>query len=108
MTLALGLPSVAYAQTQISSREFAEWLAYDRIAPLGPERADWRAALIAATVANAFRGRARRAYKVEDFMPRFDGGAAARRDGEELEVMMSQWASMYQAAQRGEGDGDRR
>lgn len=57
---------------RISSRELAEWMAYYEIEPFGEERADVRAALVASTVANVHRGKKRRAYKLDDFMPRFE------------------------------------
>ena len=61
--------TVAKAQREISSAEFAEWIAYDRIDPFGEERADLRAAIIAATVANAFRGKNGKTFMPVDFMP---------------------------------------
>ena len=39
--------SVRRAQAEISSREFAEWIAYSKINPFGEDRADDRAALMA-------------------------------------------------------------
>ncbi len=33
--------------------EFTAWLAYDRISPIGPERADYMAAIIATAVVNS-------------------------------------------------------
>jgi hypothetical protein len=58
---------------RISSRELAEWQAYFRLEPFGEERADLRAAIIAATVANTARDpkRRRRPFRPEEFMPRF-------------------------------------
>lgn len=47
-------------------------MAYERVAgPLGGERGDVQAALIATTVANANRGKGRRA-KLKDFLLRWD------------------------------------
>ena len=63
--------SVRRAQEEISSREFAEWLAYNRLEPWGQERADLRAAIIAATVANCNRGSDTRPFAAKDFMPDF-------------------------------------
>lgn len=46
--------SVARAEREISSREFAEWFALDKLVePFGDERADLRAGIIASTVANS-------------------------------------------------------
>lgn len=56
----------------MGSRELSEWMAYEQIEPFGEQRADLRAAIIAATVANALRGRkSRRRWKPADFMPVF-------------------------------------
>ncbi|MDS1269690.1 DUF4035 domain-containing protein [Lipingzhangella sp. LS1_29] len=58
---------------RISSRELSEWMAYERVTgPLGPERADLHAAIVASTVANANRGKRGRAAKPADFIPRWD------------------------------------
>jgi hypothetical protein len=58
----------------MSSREFAEWMAYYELEPFGEERADLRSAIVASTVANAHRDpkRRRKPFRPLDFMPRFD------------------------------------
>lgn len=57
----------------MSSREFAEWMAFYDLEPFGEEQADLRAGIVASTVANVHRDRKKRskAYKPEDFMPKF-------------------------------------
>ena len=50
---------------------FYEWMEHHRRNPFGEERADLRAAIIAATIANANRGKRGKRYKPKDFMPRF-------------------------------------
>lgn len=62
---------VAEAQQRISAHEFAEWLAYDRLSPFGPEREDWRAGMVASKIVNIFAGKGTRLAKPEDFMPTF-------------------------------------
>jgi hypothetical protein len=64
--------SVRQLLAEVDSRELAEWMAYDRLDPLGDERADYRAAIIAATVANRSRGKGERSYSPADFVPDFD------------------------------------
>ncbi len=49
----------------------AEWIAYNQLEPIGEERADLRAGIIASTVANVHRGK-RKAFKASDFMPKFE------------------------------------
>lgn len=68
---------VAEAQRRIDSREFAEWLAFWRIDPWGPQRADLRIATLAALVANAFRGGRGRPVLPAAFMPFTDKPAPA-------------------------------
>lgn len=63
--------SVAQAQEDIDSREFAGWLAYNEIDPFGEERADLRAGIIASVTANAF-GKRGSSHRPRDFMPDFD------------------------------------
>jgi hypothetical protein len=57
----------------MSSAEFAEWRAYQRlVGPLaGPAREDWRAALVASLIADVNRDRKKRhrPYTPNDFIP---------------------------------------
>lgn len=55
-------------QEEMSSKEFAEWMAYDCICPLEPERGDLQAAVIACVVANYLKGPKGKLRKVEDFL----------------------------------------
>lgn len=60
--------------------EFLDWIAYYELEPFGPERADWNAAMVAATVANANRDPKNRekAFTVKDFIFKIeDKGQAA-------------------------------
>lgn len=57
---------------RISSRELSEWAAYERITgPLGADRGDVQAAIIAATVANTARSKGR-VLQPKDFVPKWD------------------------------------
>lgn len=57
---------------RMPSREITEWQAYERVAgPLGPARADVQSAIVAATVANANRGKGKPATPA-DFIPTWD------------------------------------
>lgn len=58
--------------SRISSRELSEWMEYAKLEPFGEERADLRAGIVAATVANAHRKRGARALRPADFMPRWE------------------------------------
>lgn len=53
---------------RITSRELAEWAAYEReFGPLGLERGDWHAATVSHVVAAAAGGKGR----ITDFLPRW-------------------------------------
>jgi len=64
--------SVSQAQGVINAREFAEWMAYDSLDPIGSTRSDLRAGIIASTIANVNRGKNGQSFKPDDFMPQFD------------------------------------
>lgn len=66
------------------ARLFTEWMIFYNLEPFGEQRADLRAAIVAATIANANRGKNQRAYKVEDFMPRIDADDAREPDNDAL------------------------
>lgn len=57
---------------RISSLELSEWQAFYTIDPFGEERADMRAAMMAANVANAWKDKKQRTFKLKDFMLNFD------------------------------------
>ena len=59
-------------QSELTSREFSEWLAFDRLEPIGPMRSDFASAQICALVANALRGAGGKTYAPIDFMPFLD------------------------------------
>jgi|SRR5699024_10309356 len=63
--------------SRIESRELTEWAAYERVTgPLGPERADIHAGIIASTIANANRGKGGKKAKPKDFIPKWDRPSA--------------------------------
>lgn len=68
----------------IPSRLLSEWMAFARLEPFGEERADLRAGIIAATVANVNRGKKDKPLRAQDFMPKFD----------EVEDDMPDWERM--------------
>jgi hypothetical protein len=57
---------------RVTSRELTEWAAFEReYGPLGPERGDWQAAVVAHTVAMV---NGAKNAKLSDFLPRWNGG----------------------------------
>lgn len=67
LALALGM-TVEELGERMSGRELSEWVAFDRISPIGDERADLRAGIVASVVANAHRTKGE-PFKPADFMP---------------------------------------
>lgn len=60
-------------QSAMSSREFAEWLAFFRLQPYGEMREDFRFARLMALLANVNRDPdTSREFTHEDFMPKFE------------------------------------
>jgi hypothetical protein len=55
-----------------SSRELAEWQAFEReYGPLGPERGDWQAALTAHTLTALMADKKGRQFRLTDFLLRW-------------------------------------
>ena len=63
----------------MSSREFAEWVAYSRIEPFGERRADLRSATVAQVMYNMWRGSSDPAKTAADFMPDFERAKGAQQ-----------------------------
>ena len=72
LSFAYGIP-VPILQEIIGIRHFRELMEYMAIDPQGERRADLRAGIIAATLANVNRGKGTKAYQPKDFMPQFEG-----------------------------------
>ena len=53
-------------------RIFREWMQYAEEEPWGEERADWRSAMIAHTMASIWRGKGQRRSRLSDFLPQFE------------------------------------
>ena len=56
---------------RMSSQELTEWAAFYALEPFGEERADLRAGIISATVANVNRGEKQEPLTAQEFMPKF-------------------------------------
>ena len=80
----------------MSSRELSEWMAFFSLEPWGTEVEDWRAAMIAATVANGYRDpkRRRKPYEPKDFMPRYEVPEAKEQTVEEQTHILKMWARL--------------
>ena len=87
--------TVAELLARVSSRELTEWMAYERLTgPLGGERADHHAALVAQTVANVNRGKRARRHKLSDFLIKWH---QQKQTAQDMLAIFRMWA-----ARRGE------
>jgi hypothetical protein len=80
----MGIP-IGELQERVTSREFAEYWAFHELSPIGPERDDLRAGVVASTIANANRNPKKRSrpYTAAEFTPQFGAPAADEEPDEE-------------------------
>jgi hypothetical protein len=57
---------------RIPARMLLEWMAFYSLEPFGGDTAYLGHAITASTVANVNRGKGKKAFKVDDFMPKFE------------------------------------
>ena len=81
----------------MDERERAEWIAYDRLDPIGQQRGDLNAAIIAHTVASVFCGKGRQP-RVSDFMPDWDTAASGDAGQQSIESMKAVFMAAATAA----------
>ena len=83
--------------SRIDSRELAEWAAYFELEPWGTEVEDWRAGLIASTVANVNRDpkKQKKPYEVSDFMPKRVPEKKTQAPDEQARVM-GMWGRVWE------------
>ncbi len=86
----------------MSSWEFTQWLQYNKLEPFGDERADYRSAIIACTLANIHgRKKGQKPFKPADFMPKFGEVADDRRqDAKEIEATLRGYAIAHNRARK--------
>lgn len=56
-------------ETTLDAAEYDRWMEFWSVEGFGEGKADLRAGIIAATIANCHRGRSVRAFTAQDFMP---------------------------------------
>lgn len=61
--------SVSRCQEEVNSREFLEWLAYQRIEPFGALQEDYRAGVLASLLYNPWRKEGAAGKGPQDFFP---------------------------------------
>lgn len=73
LALALGEPNPDVMLARMPSHVWQEWQRYATLEPWDEVRADWRAAMIAWTMANLWgREKGRPAFTIDQFMPQFN------------------------------------
>lgn len=68
-----------------TSKELTEWIAYLSLEPQGAERTDLGFGIVASTVANSVRKKGQRAFKPEDFIPKY----GVEREQTEEEILIN-------------------
>ena len=79
----------------MTSAQFLEWARYAELEPFDEVRADLRSAIIATVIANVNRGKAQKAYTVDDFMPNYEGKTAKKQTWQEMKAMGLMFAELY-------------
>ncbi len=86
---------------EITSAEFAEWMAYATIEPFGPIREDERAGIVAAIIANVNRDSSTHPepFTVDEFLPRYEGPdpKPSTLDEDKLKRKLETWATSMAA-----------
>lgn len=80
--------TVAELGNRMDAREEMEWIAFWRLEPFGPTAADYRAGVIAATIANVHRGRGQQARQPSDFFPTGDKPSGTMMSPEALQARL--------------------
>jgi len=82
--------SVKQAQKEIDSKEFAEWIVYNRMSPGDPERSDYNFAQLCALLANIHKSKGK-SYGIDDFRLDFAKEASVTKDSEDLKQKLLLW-----------------
>ena len=79
--------------------QLRRWAEYAEVEPWGETRADLRAGIVAATIANVNRGKGARSFKPGDFMPNFE--PRKPQTLKQMRNIFCAFAQAHNAAQRG-------
>ena len=86
--------SVDECQSKISSKEFSEWIAYERISPTDPERQDLRFALLCYHMVHLLGDTKGKNFKITDFLLNFDDSRISLTDEEKRERSRQFWRTI--------------
>ena len=100
--MALGMPR-AEMLARMSSAEITEWAAFALKEPFGSDTGFFGHAITASTIANVNRRKGQRAYKAEDFMPKFE--KKSQSVDEMLQVAQMMTIGLGGTDARGDKDG---
>jgi len=94
--------TVADLDSRLGSAELTEWIAYESMSgPLGQRRHDIQAATIAATIANANRGKGRK-FQLSDFLIPY--GGSDRKSPEQMLAAIKSLNKSMGGEERGRRD----
>lgn len=86
----------------LTAREFDDWGRFFAIEPWGTEE-DWRRnAALSSLIANVNRGKSQRAYRMDDFMPKYGKPSGDRQSPEEQKATMMHIFDRFKKAGRAE------
>jgi hypothetical protein len=83
---------------RMSAQEFSEWWAFYQMEPWGCEVDDFRAGLVAATVANTSRDakKHKKPFQPSDFMPNYETPPVPEQSPEDHERIMGMWGRVWE------------
>jgi len=81
---------------RIDSRELSEWMVYFNLEPWGTEVEDWRAGMVASTIANVNRDEKKRKkpFEPKDFIPQRAKPPVEEQSPEEQAKILKMWAGV--------------
>jgi len=82
---------------RIDSRELTEWQIYFGMEPWGTEVDDWRAGMVASTIANVNRDpkKQKKPFEPKDFMPERVKEPAPEQSPEEQQRVLGMWGGIW-------------
>lgn len=92
----------------MSSLEFAEWMAFERMEPGEPLRTDYNFAMIAFVVCSVLGGKRAKHLRIEDFLLKFEDVETDEDRRKKVMTLVKQWLSgqnEVQASQQGQMKG---
>lgn len=78
---------------RIDSRELTEWQVYFNLEPWGTEIEDWRAGMIASTIAEVNRDpkKQKKPFEPDDFMPKRDAQPKTEQTAADMRRIAEMW-----------------